>query len=539
MDGIGGTDVEKYSKIWLSDFFHSFPHINLSLVPVNSSFNPQTDDYQQCLYVWAGVPGVACVLLLFAFLIYFVIRCCQGQRKTKVSTSSCSSFWSGVFILTALGLIGFGFYQNEEAHRGFQDCKRSVVDMNLTITTATARVHLLDDLAQFIAGTISDELKEILDEKVENDTLLKKMEEKISRIQTDAETVRTDIDGVKVTDELKNLNDAIVYATDVEYFRWIGQIFLYCIYIIILLMAFIGLLMKSKPVLVLSTCLAVLCSLFIWAATGVYLSTSIALADLCQDPDFYFLTQANASNLNEEAIKAYIICDDTTQPFQNSINNAMDSVSQANKDLNDTVKLAKPFNLTELDSPVAQMRNSLTYANGNLSTLLSDVGSCSKLHADYVDAVDSACQDTLTATAFLTLMSCLIAVVCTFIIFVLACSWRHFANLQLRNRLTYLPVDDTDPFLPRPPQYENHYGTMGHSSLGPWSERGTLQHRHDIRNSSDETVLIRGHHPPIPRDESPPPANRINENVGLHRQLFPYKIEKFILEVDPGRKFYK
>ena len=81
------------------------------------------------------------------------------------------------------------------------------------------QVHLLDDLAQFIAGTISDELKEILDEKVENDTLLKKMEEKISRIQTDAETVRTDIDGVKVTDELKNLNDAIVYATDVEYFR--------------------------------------------------------------------------------------------------------------------------------------------------------------------------------------------------------------------------------------------------------------------------------------------------------------------------------
>ena len=47
------------------------------------------------------------------------------------------------------------------------------------------------------------------------------------------------------------------------------------------------------------------------------------------------------------------------------------------------------------------------------------------------------------------------------------------------SRKSYLNVDDTDPFLPRPPQYDHSqpdYGTMGHSSPRPWSERGTLQH---------------------------------------------------------------
>lgn len=38
-----------------------------------------------------------------------------------------------------------------------------------------------------------------------------------------------------------------------------------------------------------------------------------------------------------------------------------------------------------------------------------------------------------------------------------------------------MPVDDTDPFLPRPPAYDIDYGTMGRSTPRPWSERGSLQ----------------------------------------------------------------
>lgn len=38
---------EMYEKLWISDFFHSFPHINFNFKEVNSTFEPDSNDYKQ------------------------------------------------------------------------------------------------------------------------------------------------------------------------------------------------------------------------------------------------------------------------------------------------------------------------------------------------------------------------------------------------------------------------------------------------------------------------------------------------------------
>lgn len=43
---MAGT-VSKYSEIWLSPFFHGFPHIDLTFQYTNSSFNPENSRYRE------------------------------------------------------------------------------------------------------------------------------------------------------------------------------------------------------------------------------------------------------------------------------------------------------------------------------------------------------------------------------------------------------------------------------------------------------------------------------------------------------------
>lgn len=499
MAGPGGT-VTKYSKIWLSDFFHSFPHFNLSIESVNSTFDPTNSDYQQATVTWGGLPVALCALLWIVFIFYFIHKCCKSTPKQRGETGyHCSLFWAGILVLTAFGLLGYGFYQNEEAHRGVQDCRRSVRDINSTIASATQRIELLDGIASNVSTHISENLERVLME-VDNMTVRTRMGEIVSKIRTDANKVRGDIDGIHMG--YSEINDALQTSADLEYFRWMTNILVFCVYIFILLMAFIGLITKKKCVLVIAVVLMAMCSIFIWGATGLYLAVSIALGDFCQDPDAYFLSLASTGSLSQGSLRAYIICDDTTQPYQNSIQDAMNSVSKAFTELNETIKLAKPFNIHGLDAPVAEMRSSLNFATGNLSTLLTNVGSCVELHQDYVQAVDDACVETLTATAFLTLMSCLIGLVCTLVIFTLPCTWSHFfkggyEKVDMASQATHV-FDLAHP----PPEY----GSMNPRNPQPWSERGPLQ-RSDaqgIRSNEPIVHVAHAHYPP--RDDSPPPA---------------------------------
>jgi hypothetical protein len=501
MTGTAAADApEKYTKIWLSEFFHSFPHYNFEFNTINSSFNPDSDDYRESAGVCALLPVAICVILWLVFIIYFIVRCCESQTKATPRPSSCTCFWTGLFILVGLGLLGFGFYQNEEAHRDVNDCIRYANDANFTVSTATERVSSLESISKQVSTKLCDDLETAL--RPLNATLQAKAQKWINHTRIEANSVQGYVEKINIKDSEGSLEDGIKLSESVEYFRWMINILVFCLYIFLLLMAFIGLLLKSRNVLIIAATIAVICSIFIWATTGIYIATSMVLGDFCINPDSYALSLVNG-NANEDAFKAYILCTDPTQPYQAIIQDAINSVSLASKDLNEVVKLAAPYSLPGLNASVTEMEKNLDYATGNLSTLLTNVGICTSLHHDYVQALNAACIETSSATAFLALISCLVAITCTFIVFMLSCVWRQFALQRATQRATYIPVDDTDPFLPRPPQYDPDYGTMSSSTPRPWSERGTLQH--GSTNPEDQSPL----NPSavnLPPDESPPPA---------------------------------
>lgn len=42
----GDTSIQ-YHKIWLADFFHGFPHLDLSFETINSTFDPESVKYRE------------------------------------------------------------------------------------------------------------------------------------------------------------------------------------------------------------------------------------------------------------------------------------------------------------------------------------------------------------------------------------------------------------------------------------------------------------------------------------------------------------
>nr|KAG5687376.1 hypothetical protein BaRGS_019880 [Batillaria attramentaria] len=63
---------------------------------------------------------------------------------------------------------------------------------------------------------------------------------------------------------------------------WVSTVMVFCVFIIIFLVVFIGLLRRSKWMLMVAATLSVIFMLFIWLATGVYLALSVDIIDAQQ-----------------------------------------------------------------------------------------------------------------------------------------------------------------------------------------------------------------------------------------------------------------
>ncbi|CAG5118056.1 unnamed protein product [Candidula unifasciata] len=494
---------ETYEKLWVSEFFHDFPHVDFTFKIVNSTFDPNSDVYRQSLLFWALVPVAICFLLWLVFLIYFIFRCCQGNRKSKGRPSVCQGLADRTsyfhwLVSIVLGLVGFGFYENENAHHGIEDVKDSRDDVNDVLQSASNRIDTLKILADDVLSVLSGSL-ETAANNITNASVRALAVRLISDIRQKTYDARGYLDKVRVEEARDSSLDTIF---DYEYFRWMITIVIFCLYIFILLLSLVGLLLRSKGTLITSAAVAVVCSLFIWLATGVYTGLSVAAGDLCMDPDTYFIRIAHGSTA-EVAVTAYIRCTDPNQPYKQIIDNATAAVTQAGVSLNETVRLARPYNISGLDKPVADVNSDLLYARGNLSDLMATVGTCETLHHYYISGVESACTDTISATALLAVVCCLVATLCTVIIFCISCLWRQYAKKRLQSE--YINVDDKDPFLPRPPPYETDYGTMGQSGPQPWTGRVSLQHPNGSSSSDDQVMTLIYQHP-YPADDSPPPA---------------------------------
>ncbi|GFN86287.1 protein tweety homolog [Plakobranchus ocellatus] len=510
------ADTQKvYGKIWLTDFFHAFPHINFHFKSVNSTFNPESNDYLQSLGFLFAVPVAICLILWLVYLTFFACRSCQkpNSRPRQKSQSSCVIGFLFVLVIVGICILGLGFYNNERAHSGVDGVGGAAVNMNTTINAARIGITNLDDISDKVvnvwAGSLEDSVQSIPDSEIKRELLT--MIEQMAQQAAEAKTTLVAVDKLDASqDYLTDFHDVV---ENVEYYRWIGTIAVLTIYSVLYVSILVGQIKHWRTLLIVNAVFAVFLTLLFWAVLGTYLGSSVGLGDFCKNPDAYFVKKLTKAEMSDKLL-VYMQCPDPSKPYQEIIAKAQADIVQASSLLETISQHVKPFHLKRFEATAKVVQDNLQMALANLSTIQSNVGTCTTLHNYYVDGINSACVHSIKSFAVLLIVTASLALITAILVFIISCVWRQYRK---ETSVEYLREDDTDPFLPRPPPYDRDYGTI--SRAGPrawserssraspraWSERGGLRAQHPSVN--EETVMILRHpHPTAPREDSPPPA---------------------------------
>lgn len=483
-----------YTPNWIADFFHGFPHINFSFQNSNSTFDPSSPSYRESLVFLVALPLLLCVVLLLFTSCCLCVHCIK-KRPQKAAKTCCLQASIYIFVILSLGALGVSFYGNESANKGVQCLVDALQDTDDTLNDAFSTLDNLDKLADNITNRGIKTVNNVFNQYLINITIRDSILKLTQQIQGESENARKDIASIKNNTPNVKLQSISAETVTIEFYRWTGTVVMLCFVIFMFIIAFVGVCKKSKCLLIFAVSLGFFCLILIWASAGVYLGAAVAGGDLCVNPE-YFLEHMTDNKLRNDVIKSYIDCNPQTggqTQFSESIKKAFNSVTLANRTLNTVVNMSLPFHIEALVSPVAYLRLELNYAFDNI-TNLNELLQCRRTHDNFMKSVNGICKNSMTGISLLLLMLLVIGVCMTMSQCLLPRFW-----LLSSKRKGYRPVDDTDPFCPRPPPY-NGYGTI--SGTGPSTSRN-LEGSVFMTSLNDETYPMRG-----PLTDSPPPAYR-------------------------------
>uniref|UniRef100_A0A8D1SY68 Protein tweety homolog n=1 Tax=Sus scrofa TaxID=9823 RepID=A0A8D1SY68_PIG len=402
----------EYIAPWWVVWLHSVPHLGLRLQPVDSTFRPRDESYQESL-LFLGLVAAICLGLNLIFLAaYLVCACCCRQNdavQTKRRNSCCVTWTAVVAGLICCAAVGVGFYGNSETNDGVYQLIYSLDNANSTfsgidelVSGTTQRMKV--DLEQHLAR-----LSEIF--AARGDYL-----QTLKFIQQMAGSILVQMAGVpawrEVTMQLTELADQTGY---VEYYRWLSYLLLFVLDLVICLLTCLGLAKRSRCLLASMLCCGMLALLLSW--------TSLA---------------ADAAAAVQQALTV----------FQRSLTSMQIQVAGL-------LQFAVPlFPTAEKDLLGIQLLLNSSESSLHQLTAMLD---CRGLHKDYLDALAGICYDGLEGLLFLGLFSLLAALAFSTMICIAPRAWKHFAT---RDR-DYDDIDDDDPFNPQAQRIAAHNPSRG------------------------------------------------------------------------------
>ncbi|KAM9210804.1 protein tweety homolog 2 isoform 1-T1 [Dugong dugon] len=445
------TRVE-YIVPWWVLWLHSVPHLGLRLQPVNSTFNPRDESYQESLLFLGLVAAVGLALNLIFLAVYLVCLCCcrrDGGVQTKQRNSCCVTWTAVLAGLVCCAAVGVGFYGNSETNDGVYQLIYSLDNANHTfsgidslVSGTTQKMQL--DLEQHLAR-----LSEIFAARGDYIQTLKLMQQMAGSIMAQLSGLPAWRD---VTAELTEVADQTGY---VEYYRWLSYLLLFVLDVVICLTACLGLAKHSKCLLASMLCCGVLTLLLSWASLAVDAAAAVGTSDFCVAPDTFILN-VTQGRISTEVTRYYLYCSQSvSSPFQQVLTIFQRSLTTMQIQAAGLLQFAVPlFPTAEKDLLGIQLLLNSSEASLHQLTALLD---CRGLHKDYLDALTGVCYDGIEGLLYLGLFSLLAALAFSTMICVGPRAWKHFAT---RDR-DYDDIDDDDPFNPQARRIAAHNPPRG------------------------------------------------------------------------------
>ncbi|XP_064423549.1 protein tweety homolog 2 [Latimeria chalumnae] len=443
-----------YIAPWWTYWLHNFPRINLSFRPVDNTFNPEDENYQQSLMFLAVIAAICLGLNLLFLAVYILCLCCckkgeeeEEEEVTKRPNSCCVTWTAVVAGLICCAAVGIGFYGNSETNDGVYQLTYSLYDANHTLvgvdnlvsnTTFNMKVTVKQHLAR---------LNEIFALRGDYVQMLKFLQQMTENIVKQLSLLPV-WQGVRV--DLARIADQTSY---IEYYRWLSYLVLLVLDLIICLIACLGLAKRSKWLLMTMIIFGFVTLILSWGSLGLDTATAVATSDFCVSPDKYIM------NLTKNAatsgvIHYYLYCNPgMVNPFQQPLTIFQRSLTTMQIQIQGLLLAAVPlFPTAKKDLlGIQQQLNSTETSLHQLTAVLD----CRVLHKDYLDALIGICYDGVEGLLYLALFSLLAAIAFTAMVCAIPRAWKQIAN---RDR-DYDDIDEEDPFNPQARRIAAHNPT--------------------------------------------------------------------------------
>ncbi|XP_064626841.1 protein tweety homolog 1-B-like isoform X5 [Lineus longissimus] len=475
-DSLVAGPVAQYETLWLSEFFHSFPHVNLSFKLINSTFDPFATSYQESVIFIASLPVIWMLLTLIALTAYFCYRCCQPTETLNIKGKkkpTCLVWTIAVFTVITCAAIGVGFFGNEEMKKGTQTFINAAESANERFKDTEVNVDglskVLNDTSKKGILAIETEINDL--DNVDNITARDILLEYTRRTMSYVNEIQAAADKILETSKV-NISKVIDTTEEASFYRWVSTIGLMSLLVVVCLLFLLAVAKASKCLIIFCTCLTVFCLVLVWTVTGAYLGFSMAVGDFCHDPDTAVEREAGG-RVNPVILHYYMNCSqDISNPFSKDISQASESITKINLEmekLKGIVRSSKIFKYRIIKNGHQAIGREMKKVPPFLQhlTVFAD---CQILHKDYVRALEGICHTGMAGVAFILLAGAVIGIIFTIIIILASRAWRHFGknasdpveDNSVRPRKEYNTIDEDDPFIPRAqnsPSY-HRYGSL-------------------------------------------------------------------------------
>ncbi|XP_058140635.1 protein tweety homolog 2 [Dasypus novemcinctus] len=437
----------EYIAPWWVAWLHSVPHLGLRLQPVDSTFRPRDESYQESL-LFLGLVAAVCLGLNLVFLTAYLLCVCCGQRGDAVQTkqrNSCCVTWAAVVAgLVCCAAVGVGFYGNSETNDGAYQLIYSLDNANHTLSGIDALVSGTTQKMQAGLELHLARLGEVFAARGDYVQTLK-------FLQQMASSIVAQLSGLPVwAGVAAELTEVATQTSHVEYYRWLSYLLLFTLDLVVCLVACLGLAKRSKCLLASMMCSGSLALILSWTSLAADSAAAVGTSDFCVAPDSFILN-VTQGQVSTEVTRYYLYCSQSvSSPFQQALTVFQRSLTTMQAQAGGLLQFAVPlFPSAEKDLLAIQLLLNSSEASLHQLTAMLD---CRGLHKDYLDALTGICYNGIEGLLYLGLFSLLAALAFSIMICAGPQAWRHFAT---RDR-DYDDIDDDDPFNPQARRIATH-----------------------------------------------------------------------------------
>ncbi|XP_054655808.1 protein tweety homolog 2 isoform X2 [Dunckerocampus dactyliophorus] len=444
-----------YVAPWWTYWLHTFPHINLSFQPVDNTFHPEHESYQQSLLFVCCMAAAALGVNLLCLAVYLSCLCCrrkdEGDEDGKKPTSCCVTWLAVSAGLVTCVAVGVGFYGNSETNDGVYQLTYSLYNANNTLAGVDGLLQVTTTMGSMKSGLHQhlarlDEIFATRGDYVQTLQFMQQMADNvIKQLLGLPDWARADVDLASVAD----------LTASVEYYRWLGYLLLLILDLIICLLACLGLAKQSRWLLTTMMLCGVLTLILSWASLGAELAAAVGTSDFCVAPDKYIMSQVKGV-VGTDILHYYIYCNHTlSNPYQQPLTLFQRSLTTMQIQIQGLLQFAVPlFPTAERDLLGIQRLLNTSEASLHQLTALLD---CRGLNKDYLDAMVGVCYDGVEGVLYLCLFSMLAACAFTIMLCAVPKAWTQIASREQ----DYDDMDDEDPFNPR----RNRVGSQNQANM--------------------------------------------------------------------------